>query len=141
LTRSHYRLAIPSQVDAIRKMSEWLDAAIREMGMTEELVFRFDLCANEAVTNIISYAYPENSLHEITLELSLDGESLSLEIVDDGGPFDPLKHPPHKQPANISEAEIGGLGIDLIRKFMDECRYSRHEGKNSLKMLARLSAS
>lgn len=131
---SYYRLVVPNQLSAVRHMSDWLDSVIRKMGMAEEVIFKFDLCANEAVTNIISYAYPKNGDHEIGLNLRLESGTLSLEIEDDGLPFNPLERAPHIQPDTIEEAKIGGLGIDLIRKFMDECHYTRHQGKNILKM-------
>ena len=119
-------------------MSSWLDRVIRQMGLTEELRFSFDLCANEAVTNIISYAYPENGTHKIVLRLSSAVDSVGLEIEDDGIPFNPLAVPPPVRPASLEEARIGGLGVELIRNFMDECSYTRHNGRNVLKLTARL---
>jgi serine/threonine-protein kinase RsbW len=132
-------LEIDNCLSEIRRMSLWLDAAIRQLGLSEDLLFNFDLCANEAVTNIISYAYPENGQHKISLQLSNSDDSVSLEIKDDGIPFNPLERPPHVQPASLEEAKIGGLGVDLIRHFMDECSYVRHNGRNVLKMTAHIS--
>ena len=136
---NYHQLVIPNELSSVRKMSDWLDAIILEMDMSEEIVFKFDLCANEAVTNIISYAYPENGKHEIELSLRLESGVLSLEIEDDGIPFNPLDRWPHVQPESLEKAEIGGLGIDLIRQFMDECHYVRHEGKNILKIMAHIA--
>lgn len=129
-------LAIPNQLSALREMSAWLDAKLRHLGMAEELIFNFDLCANEAVTNIVSYAYPECGVHEILLRLSLQDASVTLEIEDDGMPFDPLARPPHVQPESLEQAAIGGLGIDLIRSIMDECHYARQHDRNILKLIA-----
>jgi len=120
-------------------MSLWLNEAIREIGLSDELQFNFDLCANEAVTNIISYAYPEIGMHKISLQMNSAGGLVWLEIEDDGIPFNPLKKPQHKQPASLEEARIGGLGVDLIRNFMEECTYTRRNGKNVLKMIAHIS--
>lgn len=117
-------------------MSAWLDETIRRLGGPEGLVFNFDLCANEAVTNIISYAYTNNGAHDIVLKLTMQNKTLILEIEDDGVPFNPLDKPEHVSPASLDDAEIGGLGIDLIRKFMDECNYTRQRGKNILRMVA-----
>lgn len=127
-------LIINNHVSEIRRMSEWLDAALHQLAVPAELLFRFDLSANEAVTNIICYAYPENGSHEITLQLSVSAAAVSLTIEDDGAPFNPLAAPPHVQPASLEEASIGGLGIDLIRRFMDDCAYVRRNGRNVLKM-------
>jgi serine/threonine-protein kinase RsbW len=129
---NHHQLVIPNQLAAVRQMSHWLDAIIRSMGLPEEVVFSFDLCANEAVTNIISYAYPQGGQHAIELNMQLESGRLSLKIEDDGIPFNPLERWPHVQPKSLEDAAIGGLGIDLIRNFMDVCHYIRHQDRNIL---------
>ena len=138
-SRKTFRLVISNQISALRQMSTWLDTIIRPLGIAEELVFNLDLCADEAVTNIISYAYPENGVHEIALQLSIWNEALSLEIEDDGVAFNLLDWPEHVRPESLDDASIGGLGIDLIRNFMDECSYSRQQGRNILKMVAHIA--
>lgn len=130
-------LVIPNEFSALRQMTDWLDATIRALHIPERLIFDFDLCANEAVTNVISYAYPQNGSHRIALRLYRDDERVCLEIADDGVPFNPLERPPREQPDSIEEAEIGGLGVDLIRSFMKECRYARRDGLNVLTLVAR----
>lgn len=133
-----YRLVISNQLTSLRQMSDWLDTTIREQGLSEELVFNFDLCANEVVTNIISYAYPGNGKHEITLQLTFENGSIRLEIEDDGITFNPLSRPEHSRPQSLDDAEIGGLGIDLVRSFMDECNYTRERDKNILRLTTNL---
>lgn len=127
-------LTIRNQVSEIRRMSLWLEEVFQRWDLPAELLFKFDLCANEAVTNIISYAFAENSLHEITLQLRVDAQAAILEIRDDGKPFNPLAAPEHVRPATLEDAEIGGLGIDLVRRFMDECSYTRDAGWNVLRL-------
>jgi anti-sigma regulatory factor (Ser/Thr protein kinase) len=131
-----HRLVITNQLPALREMSEWLAKATRQLGASEEQIFNFDLCANEAAANIISYAYPEPGLHKIALELSRQPNNLTLTIEDDGIAYNPLARPEHPQPATLDDAEIGGLGIDLIRQFMSECRYARLQGKNQLILIS-----
>ena len=81
-------LVIRNELSALREMSAWLEATIQRLEVPEPLVFKFDLCANEAVTNVISYAYPENGAHEIGLRVFRENEALCLEIEDDGIPFE-----------------------------------------------------
>ena len=129
-------LTIVNHVPELRRMSLWLDAASRQLGLPAGWLFKFDLCAGEAVTNIISYAYPDDSLHEIFLRMSFNGSSASLEIEDDGIPFNPIDAPEHVQPASLEEAKLGGLGIKLMRRNMDQYNYVRRNGRNVLKMTA-----
>jgi serine/threonine-protein kinase RsbW len=117
-------------------MSAWLSETIKAMGGSEESIFNFDLCANEAVTNIISYGYTDQGEHEIILNLALTGNEFCLSIEDDGLPFNPMEKPEHILPHNLEEAQIGGLGVDLILKIMKQCHYTRINGKNIFKMCA-----
>jgi serine/threonine-protein kinase RsbW len=134
-----HTLTINNQISEIRRMSQWLETTSQQLGLPADSIFKFDLCANEAVTNVISYAFPENGDHEITLRLSVDHQAASLVIEDDGTPFNPLDTPDHVQPASLEEASIGGLGIDLIRRMMDECDYAYRSGRNILRMTVNLS--
>jgi len=115
-------------------MSSWLSETVKAMGGSDEKIFNFDLCANEAVTNIISYGYMDQGEHEIILDIAVSGDVLCLSIEDDGTPFNPLEKPEHISPHNLEEAQIGGLGVDLILKIMKECHYARINGKNIFKM-------
>lgn len=129
-------LKINNHVSEIRRMTQWLESAFQQMGLPATLFSRFELCAEEAVTNIINYAFPENGPHDISLRLFSKKMMVSLEIEDDGISYNPLDAPEHVQPRTLNEANIGGLGIDLIRRMMDECKYVRCDGKNRLKLSA-----
>ncbi len=115
-------------------MSLWLTGSLGRCGLSRELQFKFDLCANEAVTNIISYGFPAKGDHQILLHLLVDHGKAVLEIEDDGIAFNPLQVPEHVQPKSLSEAKIGGLGIDLIRHYMDRVDYVRTQNINKLSM-------
>lgn len=119
-------------------MSAWLDERVRAFGFSDSVVFKFDLCANEAVSNIILYGYPEPGDHQIMLRLDYGGPALELEVVDDGAPFNPLSYPRRVPAKNLEDAEIGGFGIELIKSVMSECRYERTEGKNVFRMVHRV---
>jgi serine/threonine-protein kinase RsbW len=129
-----FRLVIRNQFAELRPMSAWLSETIKAMGGSDENIFNFDLCANEAVTNIISYGYTDQGEHEIILDIAVSGDVLCLSIEDDGSPFNPLEKPEHISPHNLEEAQIGGLGVDLILKIMKECHYTRINGKNIFRM-------
>jgi len=105
--------------------------------MPEELIQRMELCANEAVANVISYAYEGSdgaAAREIILESGPIAGGMRLVIRDDGRPFDPLAGPGHSVPASLADAEIGGLGIHLFRKLMSSCTYRREGGSNVLEL-------
>jgi anti-sigma regulatory factor (Ser/Thr protein kinase) len=97
-----------------------------------------DLALEEHVTNVVAYAYDDGASHEIRIRLALENQCLQIEIEDDGRPYDPLSRPPVDTSVPLEEKPIGGLGIHLIRSFMDEVEYRREAGKNILRMRKRV---
>jgi len=129
-------LALANSLAALRPMSDWLDQQLAAMGVAPLWRGRFDLCANEAVANAISYGYDEGQAGEVVLRLFRAGAAVTLEIEDDARPYDPLARPPHTPPASLDLAPIGGLGVDLVRALMGQCTYERRAGRNVLRLTA-----
>jgi len=130
------RITISNEMAELRRMSEWLVSSGVACGIQKEVLSRLEVCANEAVTNIIRYAYDDSKGRSITLELDKTATGARLVIRDDGKPFNVLESPPHRQPASLADARVGGLGIPLIRRLMSECVYRRENGINVLSLEA-----
>lgn len=130
-------LAIRNRLEELGPASIWLQGFADGLGLPDEMRYRLDTGLNEAVTNVISYAYPDAEEHLIRLRLWAHDDAVSLEVEDDGLPFDPLRAEPRPAPHTLEEAPIGGLGIQLIRSMLDECHYRREAGRNHLTMIAR----
>ena len=119
-----------------------VSAAVEEFAEGAEwpldLVFKVNLALEEIVINVMNYGH-EDGLHEIDISLISDEESLTIEVVDDGQPFDPLNDAPKPNvDAELEDRNIGGLGIHLVCKMMDDVRYRREEGKNHLTLVTSL---
>src|SRR5229473_1090291 len=84
----------------------------------------------QLVTNVISYGYEDTQEHEIILRLSLADGEMTAEIEDDGRPFNPLEVAEPDLDIPLEERQVGGLGIFMVRKFMTDLAYQRHDGKN-----------
>ncbi len=120
---------------------ERLFSAVEDMGQKEdwpsELVFQVNLTLEELGLNIMNHGHPDG-IHEIEIVLNSDPQTLTIEIIDDGRPFDPLKDAPAPDlTGSIEDRPIGGLGIHLVKSIMDEIHYQREEGKNRLKLVKR----
>lgn len=85
------------------------------------------------------HGFDDEQPHSIRLCLSRRGEYLELRIEDDGRAFDPLSVPPRRPYDNLEHAEVGGLGIHLMRSLMDACHYMRKNDKNILTLSARFA--
>jgi sigma-B regulation protein RsbU (phosphoserine phosphatase) len=94
-----------------------------------------NLALEEAVTNIILYAYPKGSDGLVDIEAVLREHSIEFIITDSGVPFDPTAAPDADITLPAEERSIGGLGIYIVRQIMDEVRYQRLDDKNVLTMI------
>ena len=99
-----------------------------------------DLALEEHVTNVLKYAYSDTALHEIRVRLSCDERALHVEVEDDGRAFNPLEVPPVDTSVPLEQRSLGGLGVHLMRQFMDALDYRREGGRNILRMSKRLAA-
>ena len=93
-----------------------------------------NLALEEAVTNVILYAYPDGADGLVDVEAILKPHSLEFIITDSGVPFDPTTAPDVDITLPANERPLGGLGIYLVRQLMDELRYQRVNDKNVLSM-------
>ena len=131
-----FDLQIHNDIIALRSMSEWLSKACENLALPDELTRDLDVCANEAVANIMLYAYEDLDSHQINLRLEFKDQSLILTIQDDGIAFDPFNSKAISSQAydKIGEITIGGLGIKLIRSLANECSYYRSHSKNIISL-------
>ena len=95
---------------------------------------KLKIVMDEILSNIISYGYNDDDEHEIKIEVQPISTGIVLIIADDGSPFNPLdcELPDTERP--IDEREIGGLGVHLVGKMVDESRYERLDDLNVLKL-------
>ena len=96
-----------------------------------------DLSLHEHLTNIIHYGYDDAKPREIQIRLRLGDRLLHLEVEDDARPFNPLERPPVDTTVPLDQKPLGGLGIHIIRRSMDELEYRRDGGRNILTMRKR----
>ncbi len=139
-TASHI-LELRNDPAELRRMSAWIRQTGRLLALPAALASHLDVCASEAVINIIHYAYDDSANHRIHLRLSQGQGQVDLEVEDDGRPFNPLEYPPPPLVTRLEDAPLGGRGIRLIRGLMSECRYHRRDGKNILTMVMRPPAA
>ena len=113
---------------------ERLRIAVEEFAEARSLpsktAFEINLCLDELLTNVISYAYQDEEEHEIVLTMVCENGRIILTLEDDGAPFDPLERAEPEVAKPADEREIGGLGIHFVRKMMDRVEYRRDSDRN-----------
>lgn len=90
---------------------------------------------DELLNNIISYAFLDESEHEIEVKVELSGEDMVITLTDDGIPFNPFQKEAPDTKLSIEDREIGGLGILLVRQMMDKVSYQRKIDKNVISLV------
>lgn len=125
-------LIIKNDISEIERLALFIEELGEDLSLNSVLVMNLNLALEEAVSNIILYAYPEKLGEEISIKASKVGEAIIFIISDNGVEFDPTVLPDADITLSAEDREIGGLGIFLIRKIMDEVKYERIEGKNVL---------
>jgi serine/threonine-protein kinase RsbW len=125
-------------VSELARVGAWVKDWSHSHGLPAATVERIDTCSVEAVTNIVTHAYADDAAHQIRLSLERDAHVVSLEIEDDGTPFDPREIARPERPASLADAKIGGLGVHIVRSLSDELLHQRCGELNRLRLVFRL---
>ncbi|MBT3394006.1 MAG: ATP-binding protein [Waddliaceae bacterium] len=127
----------PAKLENLHDMMVFVAESAKKQSLEDKNIEEIILAVEEAVANIIKYAYP-NSDGDIEIRCSPEGNSgigITIIIKDKGIPFNPLEHDEEIDvSAPIEEREIGGLGIFMMQKIMDHVLYSRENDSNILTM-------
>jgi serine/threonine-protein kinase RsbW len=131
-------IILANDISEIARLNEFVEEIGNEFSLSPEVVFNLTLVLEEAVVNIINYAYPKEDHELIYLSAKLHNDSIMLVLTDTGKEFDPTMAPEADITLSADERPIGGLGIFLIRQIMNEGKYERIEGKNVLTLEKKL---
>jgi anti-sigma regulatory factor (Ser/Thr protein kinase) len=127
-----FTLLMRNRVSDLIELTNKADEFMQSHHLPLEITYKVNLILEEALTNIIKYAYKDTLAHDIRIEITLKEHELIIELQDDGEEFDPIAAPPPKSPDSISESPVGGLGIHLVKQMADGVEYQRHQGRNIL---------
>ena len=129
------KLVLKNQIAEINRLATFIEELGEELNLPSDLIFNLNLVLEEAISNVILYAYPKEEQQEIVLTAKKSDKSLIFVLTDSGKEFDPTQAPDADVTLSADEREIGGLGIYLIRQIMNKVEYQRIEGKNVLTLV------
>ena len=127
-------LILHNDIQQIPQLAEFVETIADEAGLDQGCAMNLNLALEEAVTNVIMYAYPPKTDGLVDIEAIIRSNQLEFIISDSGTPFDPTAAPEADTTLGVEERQIGGLGIFLVRKIMDSVEYKREGDKNILFM-------
>ena len=127
-----HRIALRNNIEEINRLHTFIEEVGEMVALPMKTVMNLNLVLEEAVTNVILYAYPKEEHEYIHLTAKEQDGKLIFILTDSGKAFDPTQAPDADITLSADDRQIGGLGIFLIRKIMNEVKYERIEGKNVL---------
>jgi anti-sigma regulatory factor (Ser/Thr protein kinase) len=131
-------IVLKNDLAELERVSALLEEFGRQQGVPSTTLFELHLALDELLTNVVSYGYDDSAVHEIVVRLAAGppraARCIEVTVEDDARPFNPLEALAPDVEAPVAERPIGGLGIYLVRRVMDDLEYRREHGKNVLVM-------
>ena len=131
------KTTFPARFEYLDEIRDLVAQTAHEGGFTEKVIYSLQLAADEAASNIIEHAYEGESDASLFVTCDIENDEIIITMRDTGKPFNPktVKEPNLK--ADLSERQIGGLGVYLMRKLMDNVKYESSGAGNLLTMTKR----
>ncbi len=132
----HDTLELDATVDNLDILLDWMDEHLIRCSFDGSSKVQLDIAVEEIYINIANYAYEEDD-GKVCVILDIKGDPLraSLTFEDFGRPYDPLEHEDPDINLPVKERKVGGLGIYMTKKTMDEMTYEYRDGKNVLRIV------
>jgi serine/threonine-protein kinase RsbW len=132
MAKRDYCFELKSKLSELNTLCRHLEDCGSVMELSQKCLFEINLGLDELFTNIISYGFDDGIEHQIKFSLAKEQETLVVQVEDDGKPFNPLEATGPEVSQDLDSIDIGGLGIHLVKKMMDDIDYQRVKGKNKL---------
>ena len=128
-----------NDIQEVPALAIFIGSVCEDMRFDELTTAGVNLAIEEAVVNVMNYAYPAGIRSNILLEVVAEGDEVTFILRDNGVPFDPTTVPEVDVSLPAEERSVGGLGIHLMRHYMDAISYERVDNQNVLTMKKKLN--
>ena len=127
-----HHLTLHNDVQEVPRLASFIDEVAEACGIDMATTMSLNLAMEEAVVNVMRYAYPAGTVGNVDIDAEFADGQLTFVLSDSGTPFDPTQAGTPDLTLDAEERPIGGLGIFLVRQIMDTIVYRRSDGKNIL---------
>ena len=131
---SDRHLVLRNDIGDIPRLHEFMQGITEQTGVGHPLAMSLNLALEEAVSNVMLYAYPAGTEGKVEIDAHIREDRFEFILSDSGIPFDPTSAADPDLEPDVAQRPVGGLGIFLVKRIMDEVTYSRTDGKNILSM-------
>ena len=130
---------LDATIENVEKVTELIDAELEAAGASMKAEMQINIVIDEIFSNIAKYAYSvDRGEATVTLEITEDPLKAKIQFMDSGIPYDPLSEPDPDITAKIDDRPVGGLGILIVKKTMDDVFYEYKDGQNTLTVVKTL---
>ena len=133
MTRS-VELVIRNDLLEIAVVRDALDRLGKELQVPARALVQLQVALDEIVSNVVKYSWPDGGAHQLQVRILADATGISLDIFDDGQPFDPRQEPEPAARAAGRRPRPGGVGVQMVKKLVDELAYERAGGRNHTRL-------
>lgn len=132
-------IQVISNIDSIRTVTDFVNKHLALANCPTKARKEIDIVIDEILSNIVYYAYEKKEGPvKVSVELSQDQKDFKLIFEDQGIPYNPLEREDPNISLDLEDREVGGLGVFLIKKMMDDVSYSYQENTNRLTVTKRI---
>lgn len=131
---TEFKFQVENEIAELDKIAVMVRKFSRKNALPIRAGYLINLVLDEVITNVISYGYDDDGKHLIDVRMTLQGETLVIEVEDDGAPFSIMDAPKIDLEQSLEDRPIGGLGCHIVTQMMDEIFYQRRSGRNRLIM-------
>ncbi len=128
------RIQLAARRDALEAARQAMLEMLRPLEPTPRLVYRAELVLEEVLMNVVMHAYPQGDEQGMAVEVDSAPGEIVLRFEDHGIPFDPSTAAPPIAVHDIAQAQVGGLGVSLVKRFAKSLSYERRDGMNRLRV-------
>ena len=121
---------LKNKLSELNTLGSKLENFGQSLGLSKKVIFQVNLVLDELFTNIVSYGFEDHGRHKIKFDLSHRNGVMIIRIEDSGKAFDPASADTTASEPPIENCRIGGLGLHLVRRLIDEMVYERRKNKN-----------
>ena len=125
-------IVLPNDVQEVPRLNAFVEEVCQAVGFDDIVTMKVNVAVEEAVVNVMKYAYPPGHRGDVTIEAASNDVRLKFTIIDSGMPFDPTVQAEVDTTLSAKERKVGGLGIHIIRQNMDSMNYERMNNLNVL---------
>jgi len=132
-------LVLSNDIQEVPRLNAFVEEVCNAVGFNEIETMKIKVAVEEAVVNVMKYAYPTGQHGDVNIEAAFNDTRLKFTIIDSGKPFDPTVQSAVDTSLSAQERKIGGLGIHIMRQNMDSINYERLDNRNVLTLRKKLN--